>query len=165
MSKIVCRDYEFECIFETRNNDVKKVIDEFQKTPITKTLHWLFQRDHDTIYREKDKEKDVWHVNFNGMSLHYSNSFNAKIIWIYGSKTYCWNKKKLPTRKQKEGTISKNNTKIKEKELIIFPFPLPMLWWFVVILLWVFAVLQIAILGFLPFWLLFEVLLPLHPLL
>lgn len=31
MSKLVCKDYGFECNFETSNDVTKKVIDEFRK--------------------------------------------------------------------------------------------------------------------------------------
>ena len=31
MSKLVCKDYGFECSFEIISNDIKKIINEFQK--------------------------------------------------------------------------------------------------------------------------------------
>ena len=31
MSKLICKDYGFECDFETSDNITKKVIDEFKK--------------------------------------------------------------------------------------------------------------------------------------
>ncbi len=55
MSKLVCKDYGFECNFETKNDVTKKVIDEFRKHTLQK---------HYIDYSKKDLSKFILRKNY-----------------------------------------------------------------------------------------------------